>query len=298
MSEIEAIPRIAWQDPAKPVTGPPPRGIPENWIIHYPGGGKPPIGPKIKEYLRSIQSDYLRTRGYSIGYSWGVGQDGSKWELRGDDINPASNPGRKRKAETEIDVNFNNISRSIFVMVSGDDPATPEAVKAINEIIATEPLWPVMPHGAIDYTSCCGKGLIAQIADGTIGHTQISQPESPLLGVPDMFVPIQPFRNSDTRKYGVPASVGSYPFGLNASVFPANVTAVALNVTVVDPSTSGFITVWPGGPWPEASCVNFAGGVGETSGSVVVGVNGLSGFMIHTSSKAHLIVDVTGYWTP
>lgn len=297
MSKVSAIPRSAWQDPAKPVTGPAPRGVPGTWVIHYPGGGIAPIGAAIKQYLQNIQSEYLRTRGYSIGYSWGVGQDGSKWEIRGDDINPASNPGKKRKAETGIDINFNNISRSIFVMVSGSDPASPKAVSAINEIIATEPDWDVITHGVVDYTSCAGAGLNAQVVNGTIGQQAVvTPPEQPLQGVPDMFHPVQPFRNSDTRVFGgagLPA--GDHAFGLN---IPKGAVAVAINVTMVNPQGAGFVTVWPSGPRPNTSCLNFSGAPGATSNSVIVGVNDQGGLSIYNSVTGHLIVDVTGYWTP
>lgn len=159
------IKRTQWQNPAQPVTGPAPKGKPGTWVIHYPGmKGPAPYGYDVVTFLRNVQNDYLVNRGYSIGYNWGVSQDGAKWEIRGNDFNNAANAGRK------VSGNFNNISQSIFVMVSGDDPATVNAVRSINEIIATRPDWDVIWHGKVDYTSCAGAGLISQIMSGVIGH--------------------------------------------------------------------------------------------------------------------------------
>ena len=125
-------PREDWQDPARPVAGPAAKSVGGAWVIHYPGGGsfEPLTDDQVAKYLRGIQASYLDGRGYSIGYSFGVAQSGSTWELRGHDINPASNPGRKLAAG-----NFNDRSRSIFAMVGNDNEATPEAVAAINALI-------------------------------------------------------------------------------------------------------------------------------------------------------------------
>ena len=117
-----------------------------------------------------------------------------------------------------------------------------------------------------------------------------------LPGSPDMFQPIQPFRNSDTRALGGPVAAGSYVFGL-APQIPAAAVAVALNVTAIGSRGAGFVTVWPGGPRPDTSCVNYPGaGVAQAAG-LVVGVAD-HGFSIYTSAPADLIVDVTGYWLP
>ena len=166
-------PREDWQDRAQPVTGPKAKSDGGTWVIHYPGGGsfEPRTDAEVSAYLRGVQSSYVNGRGYSIGYSFGVAQSGSTWELRGHDINPASNPGRKLKAG-----NFNDRSRSIFVMVGNDNKATPEAVAAINALIGTRPDWPVVTHGDVDSTACCGAGLIGQVRAGTIGHQATPPP--------------------------------------------------------------------------------------------------------------------------
>ena len=103
-------------------------------------------------------------------------------------------------------------------------------------------------------------------------------------------------RNSDTRGCGAPIGPGDKVFGLNPAI-PANATAVALNVTALDAAGAGFVTVWPGGSRPDTSCLNYPSGPSATNGSIVVGVDN-HGFSIYNHSTCHLIVDVTGYWTP
>jgi hypothetical protein len=130
-----------------------------------------------------------------------------------------------------------------------------------------------------------------------VNQTLVTQPPASQ-GVPDVFYPINPFRNSDTRLYG---GLGLDPkvdhtFELNSAVFPANITAIALNLAVIPAGIAGFLTVWPDGfNRPTASVVNYEA-AGVHSGAVVVGVK--SGkFKLYLSSRAHVTCDVTGYWT-
>jgi len=78
---------------------------------------------------------------------------------------------------------------------------------------------------------------------------------------------------------------------------PADAAAVALNVTMVEARAAGFATVWPcGTPMPEASNVNF--GRGGTAANGVIAPIGVDGSVcIFTSADAHLIVDISGWFT-
>ena len=196
---IDMKARETWEAPAQPIKGPPPQGTPGTWVVHYPGGGsyEPLTDEQVIAYLRAVQNDYLTKRGYSIGYSVGFSQSGSKWEIRGDDFNNAANAGRK------VSGNFNHVSRSLFVMVGHAQPATPAAVAAINEVIATEPTWNVIIHGDVDWTACCGAGLIVQVRAGVIGHQ--------LTPVP----PVIPPRLPPVGGYNPPDDWGLYPLNGN-----------------------------------------------------------------------------------
>jgi hypothetical protein len=78
---------------------------------------------------------------------------------------------------------------------------------------------------------------------------------------------------------------------------PADASAVALNVTMVEAREAGYATVWPcGTPMPEASNVNFARG-GTSANGVIAPVGADGSVCVFTSAAAHLIVDIAGWFT-
>ena len=78
---------------------------------------------------------------------------------------------------------------------------------------------------------------------------------------------------------------------------PADASAVALNVTMVEARAAGFATVWPcGSPMPEASNVNFGRG-GTAANGVIAPIGADGSVCIFTSADAHLIVDIAGWFT-
>jgi hypothetical protein len=91
---------------------------------------------------------------------------------------------------------------------------------------------------------------------------------------------------------GVPLDVG----GAQRQV-PADASAVALNLTMVEARAAGFATVWPcGTPQPDASNVNFAAGATVANG-VVAPIGSDGSICVATSADAHLLVDVAGWFT-
>lgn len=78
---------------------------------------------------------------------------------------------------------------------------------------------------------------------------------------------------------------------------PGDAVAVALNVTVVDPSTGGYLTVHPAGrPTPLASSLNFAAEQTIANALVVgVGTGGRVDLALG-AGRAHAVVDVTGWF--
>lgn len=78
---------------------------------------------------------------------------------------------------------------------------------------------------------------------------------------------------------------------------PANASAVALNVTVAEPTASGYLTVWPAGQaQPTASNVNFV--AGQTVPNLVIcrlGVDGMVSFRV-SGGTAHTIADLVGWF--
>lgn len=113
------------------------------------------------------------------------------------------------------------------------------------------------------------------------------------------FTPVTPLRSIDTRRSDLlgPAPVG--PGGTISTSVDAlgNADSVMLNVTVTEPSASGFLTVFPSdGERPTASNVNFVRG--QTVPNLVsVRLSADNRFSVYNGSQgtAHVIVDVVGY---
>jgi uncharacterized protein (DUF1501 family) len=111
-------------------------------------------------------------------------------------------------------------------------------------------------------------------------------------------VPLTPVRILDTRSV---SPVGSgrtidLPVGGRANV-PLTAQAVVMNVTAIDPTSGGYLTVWPAGQqMPTASSLNFS--KGQTVPNLVVAKLGAGGkvSMFNSDGAVHLIADVVGYF--
>lgn len=85
------------------------------------------------------------------------------------------------------------------------------------------------------------------------------------------------------------------PTGASLTV-PTNATAVSLNVTVVNPDTAGFVTVYPCGvERPLASNLNYSAGTVVPNG--VIASLGIAGSVcFYSQARIDLIVDVAGWF--
>ena len=113
------------------------------------------------------------------------------------------------------------------------------------------------------------------------------------------FHPLVPARLLDTRNGPAPfatAETRSLPVA-GAGGVPAAATAVALNVTVTDPTASGFVTVWPAGAaQPVASNLNFVPGQ-TVPNMVTVGLGAAGAVQVFNSNgNTQVIVDVAGWF--
>jgi glucose/arabinose dehydrogenase len=137
-------------------------------------------------------------------------------------------------------------------------------------------------------------------------HKIVSRRSTPTTVGPSRFVPLDaPTRILDTRTglgsaAGKPAANSFVRVQVaGAHGVPAEATAVALNVTGTNPATPGYITVVPAGdPVPGVSNLNFSA-AGETIANSVISVLDTNGGIdVYTQASAHLVVDITGYFTP
>ncbi|MBM6398966.1 hypothetical protein [Phycicoccus sonneratiae] len=119
------------------------------------------------------------------------------------------------------------------------------------------------------------------------------------------YTPVTPYRLLDTRKkVGVSTTT---PLGAGKSVdfqvttrggVPASgPTSVVLNVTVVSPTSEGYVTMYPtGGSRPTASSVNFnKGWTGANLITVKLGTGGKVR-LFNYAGNTHVVADVMGYY--
>jgi hypothetical protein len=129
--------------------------------------------------------------------------------------------------------------------------------------------------------------------------------------IPDMarasqgaFTPIQPARLMDTRtgiggpiqKFG-PSEARSIQIAGVGSI-PISATAVALNITAVNPSIQSYVTAWPSGSSrPDSSSVNFEAKQTIPNSAIVgIGTNGSVDFF-NAFGTTDLVVDVMGWFS-
>jgi hypothetical protein len=122
------------------------------------------------------------------------------------------------------------------------------------------------------------------------------------------YVSVTPFRITDTRAGSGQPNAGE-TLGINSTLnvqvtkvgtapVPAGTAAVVLNVTAVDPTASGFLTVFPEGiAMPVVSNLNFS--PGETAANLVtvpLGASGMVSIYNHVGDT-NVVVDVEGFYT-
>ena len=95
------------------------------------------------------------------------------------------------------------------------------------------------------------------------------------------------------QKYG-PSTVLKFTITGADGVPAAGVSAVALNVTVVDPDGAGFVTAFPCGDRPLASNVNFVAGQ-TIPNAVVVPISPAGEVCFFSNTPTHILVDVNGW---
>jgi hypothetical protein len=111
---------------------------------------------------------------------------------------------------------------------------------------------------------------------------------------------------ADTREasgpYGAPAleALASREFVMAGRCgIPPEADAVAINITVTQPTDLGHLTFYPAGvPVPLASTINYRAGQTRANNSIVpLGVNdSIAVFCGQPAGTTHLLIDVVGYF--
>lgn len=108
------------------------------------------------------------------------------------------------------------------------------------------------------------------------------------------FAPIAATRALDTRRTDRRVAAGSVTAVDLSALVPAGAVSVFVNVTVVDPTGWGFVTVFPcASPRPDTSNVNHVAGDVAAAGAVIA-LGADRRLCLYSYAATHLLVDVFG----
>ncbi|MCO1595761.1 right-handed parallel beta-helix repeat-containing protein [Micromonospora sp. RHAY321] len=168
-----------------------------------------------------------------------------------------------------------------------------------------EKFWRVSTSAAAEYTLRRAGNACVQVQASQTDfrmHRSYEQPVCTQVGA--RYVPVAPTRVLDTRaRIGVPdirpvAAFGrvELPIGTLGGVPNTDISAVVLNVTVTQPTSVGFLSVFPGGDGSDASSVNFVAGETVPNQVTVPVRNGSVMFYNASSGTVHLVADLQGFY--
>ena len=160
-----------------------------------------------------------------------------------------------------------------------------------NQVIAT------LTGGRFTVFAQTGGHLVIDLVGSFSG---VSAPSSDV----GLFIPVAPTRLVDTRDVnngpGVAVRANQKVEVLvanRAGIPPTGVAGVVVNATVTEAAGAGYFTVWPARTYrPTVSSLN-ATAVGQTTANHVITPVSDGGFNFYTQIGAHLIADVTGWFT-
>ena len=204
-------------------------------------------------------------------------------------------------AAVVLNVTVTNATAQSFLTVfptGGSPPVISNLNFVAGQTVPNRVIVKVGTAGMVSFYNAAGRvDVIADVAgwfsDTTAGGTGAG------------FNPLTPTRILDTRDGtgGFHARVGQTPIALTVSTVGGSIsgtapTAVVLNVTVANPSTPSFLTLWPDGATrPTASDLNFlAGQVTSNLVVVKVGANGKIG-IFNAAGTTDVIIDVVGWYS-
>ncbi|HEV7517195.1 MAG TPA: hypothetical protein VGR07_12910 [Thermoanaerobaculia bacterium] len=125
-------------------------------------------------------------------------------------------------------------------------------------------------------------------------------------GGPFQFHSISPCRVADTRTGSggiLPSQTARTIATRGVCGIPTAATAVVVNATVVGPSATGFITLWPADiAWPGVATLTFNAGEPALGNGAIVPLGASTDMqMIYGiaggSATTHVVIDATGYFS-
>lgn len=243
-------------------------------VVHYTADKH--ANRDTANYLRAMQRSYVNGRGYSLGYSCAIDQDGVCWEIRGTDYMPAATKGE------------NSHTFAVLMLVDWQDKANHRMVERMRQLVAAirqHTQANITGHRDWAATRCPGDGISNQI-DAADFEPRKPQPEPP---TPNLG------RNLDVRMVNPPIRLydsrhaGAHSPSSTTRIRITDAEAAFVNITVVNPSRDGYITAWGTGPMPNVSNVNYE----RTNICCTAWVPLDNGFLnLFTSQECHILVDL------
>ena len=165
--------------------------------------------------------------------------------------------------------------------------------------------WKVVAVAAVAGLSALALQASASAAGGR-ATTSAAAPTAAALPFPSsgetVFHPVNPTRILDTRlslggHLGKISSTAPLNLQVTGPTAPAGTTAVVFNVTVVAPTVSSFLTIWPtGAARPTFDNLSYTTGQTVTTASTVrLSADGKMTIR-PAAGSAHVLIDITGYY--
>lgn len=284
-SEVDLVPDLGWAGPlvhtstAPPVTAPPvttpPTTRPPTTTV--PPVASPPATPNTDTATLVASRP---TRVYDSRAAGGRRAAGSVTEIRVDSVR--SLPRDARAIMATVTVVDPQASGYVTVFPCGG--TMPEASN-LNFVAGQTVPNAVLTSAGSRSSVCVYTSAAAHLVVDVAGHAPAGS----------SLQPVTSWRALDTRATGrARAGVERRVRVDRPRSVPADAAAVMVNVTAVNPSAAGYVSVYPCGRGrPEASSVNFAAGQ-TVPNAVLAKVGSNSSICLWASVDTDLIVDVNG----
>jgi uncharacterized delta-60 repeat protein len=181
----------------------------------------------------------------------------------------------------------------ITVYPCGTRPLASNLTFVKDQTVSTSVTTAVSPTGEICVYSSAKTNLIADIIGWSAPNAGY-EPLSPQRILDTRALSPQGAITVEKKKYGADSELRVKVAGA-VGLPGARIGSVSLNVTVTEPETEGFITVYPCGTRPLASNLNFVAGQ-TVSTSVISKVSVEGEVCIYSSSPTNLIADAYGWF--
>jgi cyclophilin family peptidyl-prolyl cis-trans isomerase len=164
-----------------------------------------------------------------------------------------------------------------------------------GKIVANGVVAPISIEGKVCFFSSAQTDLVVDLTgwfDTATGSSFTAAAPKRLLDTRIAGAPLLPSTQLNIPIHGATVTIEALE-----QLIPTTASAVALNVTIVDPSGAGFATVWPcTSERPLASSLNFTAGQ-VVANNVIAPIGSDGDICFYSSTPSDLVVDISGYFS-